>query len=146
MQALQALQPYTVGSAGSELAPNCHRPSRQQQNNQAVNNRAATAPPPRRNRAEQRMQAKPLLNEHHWEAKVQRTLAFLDLNLNYPSERTQTASILGSFSVSGGQMGLIRLFRQSGSKSMCFINQSGRNLLFRCRVANLTCKKPCKTQ
>ena len=79
-----------------------------------------------------------------------------------PSERTQTAfgkkrknrkreeeeefgSILGSFSASGGQMGLIRLFRQSGSKSMCFISQSGRDPLFRCRVANLTCKKPCKT-
>ena len=35
---------------------------------------------------------------------------------------------------------------QSGSKSMCFINQSGRDPPFRCRVANLTCKKPCKTQ
>ena len=79
-----------------------------------------------------------------------------------PSERTQTAFgkkrknrkreeeeefgiILGSFSASGGQMGLIRFFRQSGSKSMCFISQSGRDPLFRCRVANLTCKKPCKT-
>ena len=76
---------------------------------------------------------------------------------NDPSERTQTAFgkkkkhrkreeeeefgiILGSFSASGGQMELIRLFRQSGSKSMRFISQSGRDPLFRCRVANLTCK------
>ena len=79
-----------------------------------------------------------------------------------PSERTQTAFvkkrrnrkreeeeefgiILRSFSASGCQMGQIRLFRQSGSKNMCFISQSGRDLLFRCTVANLTCKKPYKT-
>ena len=90
------------------------------------------------------------------------TLTHIKIQKNESSERTQTAFgkkrknrkreeeeefgiILGSFSASGGQMGLIRLFRQSGSKSMCFISQSGRDLLFRCRVANLTCKKPSKT-
>ena len=64
---------------------------------------------------------------------------------NGEEEEEEFGIILGSFSASGGQMGLIRLFRQSGSKSMCFISQSGRDLPFRCRVANLTCKKPCKT-